>query len=179
MPSLDRRQIGRGLMFLVLFLNLGLFLWIQLDRAAIGELEQRLVLLQTSSIDPGSPRSPVVLRRELDETQERAGEASAVFPARVDAKALQDHILTVAQRASVQLVSLSLVPTRSRALATVNYPVVTITTTARGDLPTLLNFLGQVERGIYRTTVLENFKVMEEKEDWSIQFDLVVFGRPL
>ena len=178
MRTLDRKQVARFLMFLVLLGCAAVLVGTQFERAAQGEQRQRLALLQTASIDPGSPRSPALLRRQIDEADAKASEVGLAFPARVDPLALQDHVLRVAMRSRVQLVNLNLNPAGARTLAGGSYTAVTLTLQGRGDLPDLFSFLSQVESSLYDTTLFENLKVSEIADGWSVQFDAVVIGRP-
>lgn len=178
MRTLDRKQVARFLMFLVLLGCAAILVGTQLERAAIGEQQQRLALLQTASIDPGSPRSPALLRRQIAEVDAKAAEVGLAFPARVDPLALQDHILRVAARSRVQLANLNLKSTGARTVAGGSYPAVTLTVQGRGALPDLYSFLGQVESSLYDTTLFENLKLSEIADGWSVQYDAVVIGRP-
>lgn len=178
MPGLTRRQIAQLVLLLLVVANAGLFAWTQLDRSSLGDQQRRLAQLERQPLTLRGGSNPVVLKSALAEVEQKIEEAGLAFPTRMDTVALQDHIIQAARWSLVQLTSFALQPAVTRALAGGSYPVVILTVRGRGDLPNLNSFLGQVERSVYNTSILENISITQAEEGWSIRFDVVLYAKP-
>lgn len=178
LQALSRRQMAQAALLLVVVANAGIFTLLQLDRGSLEEKQAQLATLQREAVTLRGRNSPAVLTRELEDAQAKIAEIALVFPDRVEVIALQDHIVQAAVLNQVQITGLSLQPSATRDLAAGKYPVVMLTVQGQGDLSNLHRFLGQMERNVYDSTTLENIKLTQTEGRWSIQFDMIVFGKP-
>ena len=173
-----REQAAKILLLVMIVANAGLFLWLQLDRYAIGEAQRRVAELAAEAAAPRGPSSMTVVRQGFEETGRQVVEASEVFPKRIDTTAMRDHIVQSAGQLGVRLTGLTLLPLEIRTLAGGKYAVVRMTVQGTGDLPNLYGFLDRANNKLYSTSTLEKIRFVEDAGVWSLQFDVVVIGRP-
>jgi len=118
----------------------------------------------------------------LAEAKVRLAEVAHSFPTTINSTEVINHILELAKRYSITAIPLATEEWSTESVGEHQYNVFRLSVEARGSYPDLVTFISQLEKGLYRTLVIENAAIAwadEQPEDEAISvtasLDLAIY----